>query len=117
MNTIHFVIYSCAVVLLAFCYCFLGECLINEVIIVRIFPLACRDIHESLSLSEQRNATRLLLHQLVRFARTIHAIFNVLHCSIAETALPNRWQVLRLLLGNFRRCELLLDCKILEPRS
>ncbi|XP_076623206.1 odorant receptor 82a [Colletes latitarsis] len=30
MNTIHFVIYSCAVVLLAFCYCFLGECLIAE---------------------------------------------------------------------------------------
>ncbi|XP_029044943.2 odorant receptor 82a-like [Osmia bicornis bicornis] len=30
MNTIHFIIYSCAVVLLAFCYCFLGECLINE---------------------------------------------------------------------------------------
>ncbi|OAD62200.1 Putative odorant receptor 9a [Eufriesea mexicana] len=30
MNTIHFVIYSCAVILLAFCYCFLGECLINE---------------------------------------------------------------------------------------
>lgn len=33
MNTIHFIIYSCAVILLAFCYCFLGECLINEVII------------------------------------------------------------------------------------
>lgn len=33
MNTIHFIIYSCAVVLLAFCYCFLGECLINEVIV------------------------------------------------------------------------------------
>lgn len=32
MNTIHFIIYSCAVILLAFCYCFLGECLINEVI-------------------------------------------------------------------------------------
>ncbi|XP_076751961.1 odorant receptor 82a [Xylocopa sonorina] len=30
MNTIHFIIYSCAVILLAFCYCFLGECLINE---------------------------------------------------------------------------------------
>ncbi|XP_053973909.1 odorant receptor 82a-like [Hylaeus volcanicus] len=30
MNTIHFVIYSCAVILLAFCYCFLGECLIAE---------------------------------------------------------------------------------------
>ncbi|XP_076177675.1 odorant receptor 82a [Ptiloglossa arizonensis] len=30
MNTIHFIIYSCAVVLLAFCYCFLGECLISE---------------------------------------------------------------------------------------
>ncbi|XP_017875835.1 odorant receptor 82a-like [Ceratina calcarata] len=30
MNTVHFVIYSCAVILLAFCYCFLGECLINE---------------------------------------------------------------------------------------
>ncbi|XP_020295236.1 uncharacterized protein LOC109860518 [Pseudomyrmex gracilis] len=27
---IHFIIYSVAVVLLAFCYCFLGECLINE---------------------------------------------------------------------------------------
>ncbi|XP_015189668.1 PREDICTED: odorant receptor 82a-like [Polistes dominula] len=30
MNTVHFVLYSCAVVLLAFCYCFLGECLIEE---------------------------------------------------------------------------------------
>ncbi|XP_033360081.1 odorant receptor 2a-like [Bombus vosnesenskii] len=30
INTIHFIIYSCAVVLLAFSYCFLGECLINE---------------------------------------------------------------------------------------
>ncbi|XP_076279113.1 odorant receptor 82a [Lasioglossum baleicum] len=30
VNTIHFIIYSCAVVLLAFCYCFLGECLIAE---------------------------------------------------------------------------------------
>ncbi|CAL7945960.1 unnamed protein product [Xylocopa violacea] len=30
MNTVHFIIYSCAVILLAFCYCFLGECLINE---------------------------------------------------------------------------------------
>ncbi|KAK2584562.1 hypothetical protein KPH14_006931 [Odynerus spinipes] len=30
LNTVHFVLYSCAVVLLAFCYCFLGECLIEE---------------------------------------------------------------------------------------
>ncbi|XP_031841956.2 odorant receptor 82a [Nomia melanderi] len=30
VNTIHFIIYSCAVILLAFCYCFLGECLIME---------------------------------------------------------------------------------------
>ncbi|XP_076244646.1 odorant receptor 82a [Calliopsis andreniformis] len=30
VNTIHFIIYSIAVVLLAFCYCFLGECLITE---------------------------------------------------------------------------------------
>ncbi|XP_035736825.1 odorant receptor 82a-like isoform X2 [Vespa mandarinia] len=30
LNTVHFVLYSCAVILLAFCYCFLGECLIEE---------------------------------------------------------------------------------------
>ncbi|KAL2727152.1 odorant receptor 82a-like [Vespula squamosa] len=30
LNTIHFVLYFCAVVLLTFCYCFLGECLIEE---------------------------------------------------------------------------------------
>ncbi|XP_066600338.1 odorant receptor 9a-like [Prorops nasuta] len=34
LNTIHFIIYACAVVLLAFCYCFLGECLIQESIAI-----------------------------------------------------------------------------------
>ena len=134
MNTIHFIIYSCAVILLAFCYCFLGECLISEVIIeeernayifisisscrledTRTLFIRRRTISADvliLHLSEQRSASGLLFHELVRSARTVCTIFDILHCSIAKAIVSHCWQVLRVFFGDVRRCKLLFDRNI-----